>query len=84
MSRPKLPGIPGVETFGGHSFHTSRWDYAYTGGDTTGNLTGLHDKRVGIIGTGATAVHNRVSALPFRVEPGAAARSIPVGRWVPR
>ena len=56
LSRPKLPGIPGVETFGGHSFHTSRWDYAYTGGDTDGGLTGLADKRVGIIGTGATAV----------------------------
>ncbi|MDJ0920032.1 MAG: NAD(P)/FAD-dependent oxidoreductase [Henriciella sp.] len=56
LNRPKLPGIPGVETFKGHSFHTSRWDYGYTGGDATGNLTGLKDKRVGIIGTGATAV----------------------------
>jgi cyclohexanone monooxygenase len=56
LSRPKLPGIPGVESFEGHSFHTSRWDYSYTGGDTNGNLTGLRDKRVGIIGTGATAV----------------------------
>jgi cyclohexanone monooxygenase len=56
LSRPKLPGIPGVETFKGHSFHTSRWDYDYTGGDTTGGLTKLADKRVGIIGTGATAV----------------------------
>jgi cyclohexanone monooxygenase len=55
-SRPKLPGIPGIETFEGHSFHTSRWDYAYTGGDTTGNLAGLADKRVAIIGTGATAI----------------------------
>jgi cyclohexanone monooxygenase len=45
-----------VETFKGHSFHTSRWDYDYTGGDSFGNLTGLADKRVGIIGTGATAV----------------------------
>ncbi len=56
LDRPKLPGIPGVETFKGHSFHTSRWDYAYTGGDSHGNLTGLADRRVGIIGTGATAV----------------------------
>ncbi len=56
LHRPKLPGIAGVETFAGHSFHTSRWDYAYTGGDSNGNLTGLKDKRVGIIGTGATAV----------------------------
>jgi cyclohexanone monooxygenase len=56
LQRPKLPGIPGIETFAGHAFHTSRWDYAYTGGDSTGNLTGLRGKRVGIIGTGATAV----------------------------
>jgi len=55
-SRAKLPGIPGIETFEGHSFHTSRWDYAYTGGDTTGGLTKLGDKRVAIIGTGATAI----------------------------
>ncbi|MGH7025488.1 MAG: flavin-containing monooxygenase [Caulobacteraceae bacterium] len=56
LHRPKLPGIPGVESFKGHSFHTSRWDYEYTGGDASGGLTGLKDKRVGIIGTGATAV----------------------------
>jgi len=56
LHRPKLPGIPGVETFKGHSFHTSRWDYHYTGGTCDGGLTGLVGKRVGIIGTGATAV----------------------------
>jgi cation diffusion facilitator CzcD-associated flavoprotein CzcO len=53
----KLPGIPGLETFGGHSFHTSRWDYRYTGGDAQGApMDRLADKRVAIIGTGATAV----------------------------
>ena len=56
LSKPKLPGIEGIEAFRGHMFHSSRWDYAYTGGDTNGNLTELRDKRVGIIGTGATAV----------------------------
>ncbi len=56
LNRPKLPGIPGIEQFRGHSFHTSRWDYAYTGGNSEGGLTGLRDKRVAIIGTGATAV----------------------------
>jgi cyclohexanone monooxygenase len=56
LHRPKLPGIPGVETFKGHTFHTSRWDYDYTGGDPMGGLTGLKGKRIGIIGTGATAV----------------------------
>ncbi len=56
LQKPKLPGIPGMESFEGHTFHTSRWDYRYTGGDATGNLENLHDKRVGIIGTGATAV----------------------------
>ena len=57
LHRPKLPGIPGIERFGGHSFHTSRWDYDYTGGSPAGDpMTNLADKRVGIIGTGATAV----------------------------
>ncbi len=56
LNRPKLPGIPGITKFKGHTFHTSRWDYDYTGGDSTGNMTGLADKRVAIIGTGATAV----------------------------
>ena len=56
LSRPKLPGIPGILDFEGVTFHTSRWDYAYTGGDTNGNLSKLADKRVGIIGTGATAI----------------------------
>jgi cyclohexanone monooxygenase len=56
LNRPKLPGIEGIESFKGHSFHTSRWDYDYTGGTSHGNLTGLAGKRVGIIGTGATAV----------------------------
>jgi cation diffusion facilitator CzcD-associated flavoprotein CzcO len=57
LHRPKLPGIEGIESFGGHSFHTSRWDYDYTGGDPAGApLANLADKRVGIIGTGATSV----------------------------
>jgi len=56
LNRPKLPAIPGIENFKGHTFHTSRWDYDYTGGDTTGGLTKLADKRVAIIGTGATAI----------------------------
>ena len=54
---PKLPGIPGIDDFRGKVFHTSLWDYDYTGGDPTGApMTHLADKRVGIIGTGATAV----------------------------
>lgn len=56
LNRPKLPGIEGIDSYKGHTFHTSRWDYDYTGGSADGGLTGLGDKRVGIIGTGATAV----------------------------
>ncbi len=52
LSKPKLSKIAGLESFKGHSFHTSRWDYAYTGQD----LENLSDKVVGIIGTGASAV----------------------------
>src|SRR5713226_323686 len=52
LSKPKLSKIKGMETYKGHSFHTSRWDYAYTKPD----LSGLKDSVVGIIGTGASAV----------------------------
>lgn len=61
LNRPKLPAIDGIEKFKGHTFHTSRWDYEYTGGDAYGGLTKLADKRIGIIGTGATAIQ----CVPF-------------------
>jgi cation diffusion facilitator CzcD-associated flavoprotein CzcO len=76
LHRPKLPGIPGVERFQGHSFHTSRWDYDYTGGNASGGLSGLADQRVGIIGTGATAVQ----CIPHL---GAAAKSLHVFQRTP-
>jgi len=56
VGSPKLPGIPGMETFAGPAFHTARWDYGVTGGDVRGDLVKLADKRVGLIGTGASAV----------------------------
>jgi cyclohexanone monooxygenase len=56
LHRPKLPGVAGIADFTGHTFHTSRWDYEYTGGGPEGDLDKLHDKKVAIIGTGATAV----------------------------
>ena len=56
LNRPKLPAIKGINDYKGHTFHTSRWDYEYTGGNSHGNLDNLKDKRVAIIGTGATAV----------------------------
>ena len=56
LSKAKLPGIQGIETFEGKAFHTSRWDYDYTGGSAFEPMVNLADKRVGIIGTGATAV----------------------------
>jgi len=56
LAKVKLPGIPGIRSFKGHMFHSARWDYDYTGGDASGGLTGLTGKKVGIIGTGATAV----------------------------
>jgi cation diffusion facilitator CzcD-associated flavoprotein CzcO len=52
LQKPKLPGIGGIDQFRGRMFHTSRWDYDYTGAD----LAQLADKRVGIVGTGATAI----------------------------
>lgn len=53
---PKLPGIPGIDSFRGHMFHTMRWDYDYTGGGPNEPMTNLGDKRVAVIGTGATTV----------------------------
>ncbi len=61
LHRAKLPGIPGIDSYKGHSFHTSRWDYDYTGGGPDGGLDKLADKRVAIIGTGATAIQ----CVPF-------------------
>jgi cation diffusion facilitator CzcD-associated flavoprotein CzcO len=72
LSKPKLSRIKGMETFKGHSFHTSRWDYDYTGPD----LSRLADKVVGIIGTGATAVQ----AIPRL---GAAAKELYVFQRTP-
>ena len=56
LNRPKLPAIEGIGNFKGHTFHTSRWDYAYTGGSSSGDLRRLADKKIAIIGTGATAI----------------------------
>jgi cyclohexanone monooxygenase len=56
LHKAKLPGIPGIERFQGHSFHTSRWDYGYTGGGPEEAMDQLADKKVAIVGTGATAV----------------------------
>jgi cation diffusion facilitator CzcD-associated flavoprotein CzcO len=62
LNIPKLPGIPGIKDFKGHTFHTARWDYEYTGGSQTNpTLDKLANKRVAIVGTGATAVQ----AIPF-------------------
>lgn len=53
----RMPNALGMNKFEGHQFHTSRWDYAYTNGSSANpELTGLQGKRVGIVGTGATAV----------------------------
>ncbi|WHZ11633.1 MAG: Cyclohexanone monooxygenase [Burkholderiaceae bacterium] len=46
LSRPALPGIPGLDTFAGALFHSARWNHAYD----------LTDKRVAVIGTGASAI----------------------------
>lgn len=56
LNMPKLPGVEGIETYKGHYFHTSRWDYDYTGGNILGQLDKISDKRIAIIGTGATAI----------------------------
>ncbi|MET0269097.1 MAG: NAD(P)/FAD-dependent oxidoreductase, partial [Sphingomonas sp.] len=77
LNIPKLPGIPGIGEFKGKMFHTGRWDYDYTGGDQLNPvLDKLHDKKVAIIGTGATSVQ----AVPFL---GAHARQLYVLQRTP-
>ena len=57
LHRAKLPAVEGIDSFEGHTFHTTRWDYDYTGGSPNGEpMDRLGGKRVGIIGTGATSV----------------------------
>ena len=57
LNKPKLPGIAGMDEFEGKIFHTARWDYDYTGGSWRAPvLDKLADKKVAIIGTGATAI----------------------------
>ncbi|MHB1836086.1 MAG: flavin-containing monooxygenase [Solirubrobacteraceae bacterium] len=46
LNRPKIPALPGLERFTGHSFHSARWDHSYD----------LRGKRVAVVGTGASAV----------------------------
>ena len=46
LHQPAYPAIAGLEEFAGHSFHSSRWDHGYE----------LAGKRVGVVGTGASAV----------------------------
>lgn len=62
MNMPKLPGIPGIHDYKGKMFHTSRWEHDYTGGSWKDPvLDKLADKRVAIVGTGATSVQ----AVPY-------------------
>lgn len=62
MNMPKLPGIPGIHDFKGKMFHTSRWEHDFTGGTWDNpDLEKLKDKRVAIVGTGATSVQ----AVPY-------------------
>jgi cation diffusion facilitator CzcD-associated flavoprotein CzcO len=62
LNRPKLPGIPGIQEFSGELFHTARWNFDYTGGSWGDPvLNNLADKRVAIVGTGASAIQ----AIPY-------------------
>jgi cation diffusion facilitator CzcD-associated flavoprotein CzcO len=54
LTQPKLPDIPGINSFAGKMVHTARWDHGYD----------LSGKRVAVIGTGATAVQLVPSIAP--------------------
>lgn len=64
LSLPKVPRAPGFSEFRAQHdvLHTARWDYGVTGGSRDApDMERLRDKRVAIIGTGATAVQ----AVPY-------------------
>ncbi|OBI79579.1 flavin-containing monooxygenase [Mycobacterium asiaticum] len=62
INTPKIPRVAGLDDFRGKMFHTARWDYEYTGGSQEEPvLAKLADKRVAIVGTGASAIQ----AVPF-------------------
>ena len=65
LHKAKLPGTPGLGDFQGHMFHTSRWDYDYTGGGPGEPMDKLADKTVAIVGTGATGVQAVPSTAEF-------------------
>jgi 4-hydroxyacetophenone monooxygenase len=46
LNRPSFPDIPGLDSFQGESFHSARWD----------DTVDVEGKRVGVIGSGASAV----------------------------
>ena len=46
LSTPKIPDVPGIDTFEGTVFHSATWDHEHD----------LTDERVAVIGTGASAV----------------------------
>ncbi|KAM5350330.1 hypothetical protein ACJ41O_006835 [Fusarium nematophilum] len=57
LNRPKLPKLAGLGDFQNPIFHTARWDYRSTGGSPSNpDLDRLQGKRVGIVGTGASAI----------------------------
>ncbi|KAK0624230.1 hypothetical protein B0T14DRAFT_536772 [Immersiella caudata] len=56
LNQPTLPDIPGVESFAGQAWHTARWPSDHSA---------LAGKRVGIIGTGATAIQTIQEIYPM-------------------
>lgn len=56
LAKIKLPALPGIRDYKGKVFHSARWDYEFSGGDSDGGLTRLAGKRIGVVGNGATGV----------------------------
>jgi cation diffusion facilitator CzcD-associated flavoprotein CzcO len=46
LNRPLIPDLPGLDRFAGEQFHSARWNHSFE----------LKDKRVAVIGTGASAI----------------------------
>jgi len=55
LAEARMPDIEGIDSFAGPIMHTARWDES----------VGLAGKRVGVIGTGASAIQTVPRSLPW-------------------
>ena len=71
LSEPKIPEIPGLDSFEGETWHSARWNHDFD----------LRGKRVAAVGTGASAIQFVPAIQPLAEEVHVIQRTAP---WVVR